>query len=162
MDQIEVREGARRQHRGLAMFCALYCWHHNKEAVFVSKELFLDYLGLERMKGARYDWVLEDFSEYFPFIFKRNLNGRELIVFSKIPEDDLLKEKEKAINFSPKILDLAKYPTMALFDGGTEAQCFINDTLPFLSEIKNLNEYAISNVLPLLAGGVVSPGKALE
>ncbi len=162
MDQIEIREGARRQHRGLAMFCALYCWHHKKEAVFVRKEIFLRYLGLEKMKGKRYEWVLEDVSAYFPFVFTRNTDNKDLIVFSRIPENTLLKEKEKAIHFSPKILGLATYPGISLIENGEEALKFIDNSMPFLSEIKNLHEYAITNALSLLTNGLISPAKALE
>ena len=162
MDQLEIREGARRQHRGLAMFCVLYCWHHNKKAVFVRKELLLHYLGLERMKGTRYEWIIEDIADYFPHIFKRNTNNKELIVFSKIPENELLKNKSEAINFSPKILDLASYSLIQLDTNGEQAYKLIEDAMPFLSGIKNLHEFAINNALSLLSNGIVPPEKVLS
>ena len=162
MDQLEVREGARRQHRGLAMFCVLYCWHHNKKAVFVRKELLLHYLGLERMKGTRYEWITEDIAAYFPHIFKRNTNNKELIVFSKIPENELLENKSEAIHFSPKILGLASYSLLALDTHGEKAYNFIEEVMPFLAEINNLHEFAITNALTLLSNGIVSPAKILE
>lgn len=162
MDQLEVREGARRQHRGLAMFCALYCWHHNKTAVFLRKEVLLQYLGLERMKGTRYEWIIEDVVAYFPYIFKRTASGKELIVFSRISESELLENKHKAIRFSPKILGLSSYSLIALDEHGEKAQKIIEGSMPFLSEIKNLHEFAIINALSLLSSGIISPNKALE
>ncbi|MFI8609316.1 hypothetical protein ACIGFL_13475 [Pseudomonas sp. NPDC077649] len=162
MDQLEIREGARRQHRGLAMFCVLYCWHHNKKAVFVRKELLLHYLGLERMKGTRYEWITEDVAAYFPYIFKRTTNNKELIVFSKIPENELLENKNEAIRFSPKILGLSSYSLISLDEHGEKAYKLIDDSMPFLAEIKNLHEFAITNALSLLSSGIISPNKALE
>ncbi|MFP8967462.1 hypothetical protein ACKC9G_12840 [Pokkaliibacter sp. CJK22405] len=162
MEQLEIREGARRQHRGLAMFCVLYCWHHNKNAVFLRKELLLRYLGLERMKTTRYEWIIEDITDYFPYIFKRNKNNNELIVFSKIPESELLENKNEAIHFFPKILDLANYSIIGLDADGDQAYKFIEDSMPFLSGIKNLHEFAINNALSLLSNGIVQPAKVLE
>ena len=167
MDQIEVREGARRQHRSLAMFCALYCWHHDKCAVFVEKGTLLHYLGLKRMKEKRYEWLVEDVNSYFSHIFKRkNPNGIDFIVFSKLPESELelVENQDAAKRFSPKVLDIAVYRTSDLLsnEGEKRVKKSIDKYFPFLSEINNLHEYALSNTLTLLANGVIQPSKALE
>ena len=161
MNQVEIREGARRQHRGLGMFCALYCWNHDKKAVVVQKEVLLRYLGLERMKEKRFEWICEDISAYFPHIFQKTTSV-DMLVFSKIPESDISASKNDVIQFTPKVLNLAAYNSLCILDGGDKTQDFIDESMPFLSEVNNLHEYAITNTLTMLACGVISPVKALE
>lgn len=161
MEQIEIREGARRQHRSLAMFCALYCWHHDKKAVFVYKELFLSYLGLSRLRGTRYDWIVEDTTSYFPHVFKRESKEISLIVFSKLSEEELLKNKSQAIYLNPKALGLSGYNLFDLDEENEKAIKFMNEAIPYLSEIRNLHEFSITSSLSLLANGIVSPSTIL-
>ena len=161
-----VREDARRQHRSLAMYCALFCWHHDKQAVYVSKDLFLQFIGLERLKDVRFEWIKEDVNPYFPFVFQRPKkidSSVILIVLSVIPEDELMSRKEKAIYFKPSVFELAnKYqPNHQLVSLGEEisenSSEIIEKTFPYISSIENPYEFAISNTLSLLVGGLIDP-----
>ncbi|TAK61234.1 hypothetical protein [Methylobacter sp.] len=164
-----VREDARRQHRSLAMYCALFCWHHDKQAVFVSKDLFLQFIGLERLKDVRFEMIKEDVNPYFSFVFQRTSknSNANLIVLSRIPEDELMTSKEKAIHFKPSVFELAnKYrPNSELFSLGEEtsenSSEIIEKVFPYISSIENPYEFAISNTLSLLVGGLIDPKLAL-
>lgn len=164
MDQIETREGARRQHRCIAMFCALYCWNHDKKAVFVQKDYLLRFLGLERLREKRMDWLKEDVGGYFPYVFRRQIKSenKDSIIFSRIPESELVENKVLAIYLKPSIFNLADYKEEIIFDGGVEAVRIIEKSLPFLTSIDNLHEFSVLNTLTLLANGSIDPKSALS
>jgi hypothetical protein len=73
--QIDLRKGARRQHRGAAMFCALKCLHYDWDAIQVSRDELQWMLGLERFKQKRVSWLEEDFAEFFPFQYQHSEYG---------------------------------------------------------------------------------------
>lgn len=68
MGQVDVREGARRQHRKIALFCAIYCWIKVIDGVFIERSTLSRLIGIERFKGARLDWIIEDFKEFFLYV----------------------------------------------------------------------------------------------
>ena len=168
MEQIEIREGAKRQHRCFAMFCALYCWNHDKKIVHVKKEQFLYYLGLERLRKKRMEWFIEDGGSYFPYIFlmKNNSQGVEHVVLSCVDKQELQthkeKYKEKAILLNPAIFSLANYNMAFLEEGGGQAQKLFEEAFPYITTVKNYHEFAILNALTLLASGSIDPKSALS
>ncbi len=162
MEQVEIREGARRQHRSLAMFCALYCWHHNKQATFIEKMMLLNYLGLKRFRGKRFEWVVEDSSPYFPYVFQRDVSRRNYVVFSKLPKSELAEKHSSAmIHFKPSVLNLSGYNRWLFDPERNNAASLMDESLPYLAEIGNLHEFSISNSLSLMAHGVISPTSVL-
>jgi hypothetical protein len=66
MEQVEVREGARRQHRAISLFCVVQCWLRGWDGVRIDRDQLERLLGLRKFKQARVGWMNEDFSEFFP------------------------------------------------------------------------------------------------
>ena len=167
MDQIEIREGARRQHRCLTMFCALYCWNQDKTICYVGKDQFLLFLGLERLKEIRFKWFVEDGKAYFPHIFQtKNSKGKELIVLSRVDEKELVtnkpKYKDKSILLKPSIFSLENYKLSFLEQNGEQLKKIFEEAFPFIKSVNNYYEFSILNVLSLLANGAISPELALS
>ncbi|MBN2884647.1 hypothetical protein JXE04_01855 [Patescibacteria group bacterium] len=170
-----VREDARRQHRVLGMYCALYCWHHQKEAIFVSKDLFLEFIGLERLKKVRFEWLQNDVNSYFPYVFIHKLsnsNSTEVFVLSRLSKSDLMANKKNAIHFKPAIFNLANnYSKEAgievlLGEKGSTTSSSSNSKIleanfPFIASIENMYEFSISSALSSLASGLICPEAAL-
>ena len=67
MKQIDLREGARRQHRAVALFATLQCWTRGLDGVCFQREHLSRLIGLTRFKGKRIEWLKKDFSEFFGF-----------------------------------------------------------------------------------------------
>jgi len=58
MKQIDLREGARRQHRSIALFAVVQCWLRNLDGLVLDRQNLERLVGLERFKGTRVDWLL--------------------------------------------------------------------------------------------------------
>lgn len=67
MRQIDIREGARRQHRGISLFAMIQCWSRGLDGIAFERSSLERLLGLERFKETRMDWMIEDFSDIFPY-----------------------------------------------------------------------------------------------
>lgn len=59
------RESQRRSHKLLGVYLSLWAWKNGVDAVIVTREQLLPFLGLERMKDKRVDWLKEDVKPYF-------------------------------------------------------------------------------------------------
>ena len=66
MKQIDVREGARRQHRTMALFSMIQCWMRGLDGIAYYRSHLERLLGLERFKQTRIDWLQKDIKELFP------------------------------------------------------------------------------------------------
>jgi len=167
-----VREDARRQHRSLGMYAALFCWHHSKDATFVTKDLFLSFIGLERLKDIRFEWLEEDIKAYFPYVFRhtKSSNTSEIVVLSRIPKSEILADTKNAIYFKPAIFNLpntySKDSDLLGLLGDNEdkpsASKIMENHLPYLSSIENVYEFSVSTTLSSLAGGLIEPESALS
>jgi len=160
-DQIEVREGAKRQHLSLAMFCVLYAWEHNKQAILISEEMLKSYLGLQRLKAARITWLLEDVKNYFECSYQTDKGS---FVFSKLPKEELKKDSKVFKKLDPCCLGLQEaYQSDELSNiipnSPIEEKVFakINSFFPYLNGLKNKNEFVILNSLSLLSNGICLP-----
>jgi hypothetical protein len=67
MKQIDLKEGARRQHRAVALFATLQCWIRGLDGVCLQRRHLSRLIGLDRFKGKRIEWLKKDFSEFFEF-----------------------------------------------------------------------------------------------
>jgi hypothetical protein len=67
MKQIEVREGARRQHRTIALFSIIQCWVNKTDGLVFTRNQLLRLLGLERFKRTRVIWLKKHLKELFPY-----------------------------------------------------------------------------------------------
>ena len=68
MKQIDLREGARRQHRVVALYAAVQCWERGLEGVAIQRGDLERLLGLKRFKGTRVEWLEEDLRGFFPHV----------------------------------------------------------------------------------------------
>lgn len=66
MKQIDVEEGAKRQHRTVALFCVIQCWVRGLDGVILNRSDIERLVGIERFKETRIDWITRDFAEFFP------------------------------------------------------------------------------------------------
>src|SRR5262249_35463623 len=87
MQQVDLREGARRQDRVVALYAVLQCWVRGLDGVFFLRAHLLRLLGLDRFKETRVSWLQEDFQELFPyqevFITERSKSLGYLLVSRK-------------------------------------------------------------------------------
>jgi len=67
MQQIDLREGARRQHRRIGLYAVLQCWHRKLDGVAFSRSHLSRLIGLRRFKGTRIEWLRKDLAEFFPY-----------------------------------------------------------------------------------------------
>ena len=67
MNQIDLREGARRQHRATAVFAVIQCWLRNLDGLCFGRAQLERLLGLERFKQTRVEWLQEDLRDFFPY-----------------------------------------------------------------------------------------------
>lgn len=160
-----VREDAKRQHRVLGMYCALYCWHHQKDAIFVSRDLFLEFIGLERLKDIRFKWLQDDINSYFPYVFthkKENASSTKFVVLSRLSKSDLMTNTKKAIYFEPAIFQMAKKYSTDLQLEALSGVKTNTASIPFISSVENIYEFSISSTLSSLVSGLVCPKAALS
>jgi len=155
MKQIDTEEGAKRQHRTVALFCVIQCWVRGLDGVILSRSDIERLLGLERFKETRIDWIRRDFKEFFPFqklgyepyvspVGHVNQNQESFASFtiSRVPLDQ-----------EPKIesFKLWKLPTRQhlneLYEG----------FIPFFADYANYDERFLASYLTLLAQGQISP-----
>jgi hypothetical protein len=64
---LDIREGARRQHRKIAILCMMQCWLRGLDGIEITREDLQRLLGLEKFKQSRVDWIEEDFRDFFVF-----------------------------------------------------------------------------------------------
>ena len=68
MKQIDIREGARRQHRVVALYAVLQCWCRQLDGLVIDRLHLERLLGLKRFKDTRMEWLRKDFMEYFRYV----------------------------------------------------------------------------------------------
>ncbi len=67
MSEEFYREACRRRHRVLGHFLAIQAWLRKLDCVVLQRIELERFLGLERFKGTRVDWLREDLKPWFPF-----------------------------------------------------------------------------------------------
>lgn len=61
------REYARKQHRIIGHYLAIQSWIRNLDCIVLTRSDLEGFLGLERLKSARVEWLKEDLSPWFKF-----------------------------------------------------------------------------------------------
>lgn len=155
MKQIDTEEGAKRQHRAVALFCVIQCWVRGLDGVVLSRADMERLLGLERFREARIDWIRRDFKEFFLFqqldyepcvnsegYTKQNQEGFAKFTISRVPFDQ-----------NPKIqpFKLWKLPTPK------QRRELYEAFIPFFANYANYDERFLTSYLTLLAQGQISP-----
>jgi len=146
MEQVEVREGARRQHRAISLFCVVQCWLRGWDGVRIDRDQLERLLGLRKFKQARVVWMNEDFSEFFPC--QQNVydpGSPECfwsIRLSRVPFD--------------------KNPNVGMFEmwqqpSPNSCSDLHDVSRPFFPHAGNCDERLLSSYISLLAQGQLSP-----
>ena len=163
MKQIDVREGARRQHRTVALFSMIQCWMRGLDGIAYYRSHLERLLGLERFKQKRIDWLQEDIKELFPhqeiYWSSDNESFSSLFVSRKklkpyLPNGSMTTKKR--IDGIPK-----NGPTIGIFQiwkrpNKKKAQESFSASIPFFSDYANYDERLLSSYLNLLINGQVS------
>jgi len=86
------REHYRRTNRVLGQFLATEAWLRGVDCLVLTRHGLVSYLGLERLKSARVDWLREDLKPWFPYqeVFYALRSDSSLydIFLSRIPIED--------------------------------------------------------------------------
>jgi hypothetical protein len=91
LKQIDLREGAKRQHRAIALFAVIQCWLRELDGVAFRRRDLERLLGLERFKETRIDWLMEDLKEMFPHQkVHRNNNSFQSLYVCRVPFAEVL------------------------------------------------------------------------
>jgi len=61
------REACRRKHRVLGHYLAIQAWLRKLDCIVLQRRELEHFLGLERFKGARITWLINDLKPWFPF-----------------------------------------------------------------------------------------------
>ncbi len=165
MKQIDLREGARRQHRAISLFAVVQCWLHTLDGVAFQRPDLQRLLGLERFKLARVEWLEEDLKEFFPYIrtywlSKRNNSLGSLIV-ARVPIAEALPLGTMTTEARLKGIP-AGGPRLALFKlwqvpNSKATQQVFEGLVPFFSDAANYDERFLTSYLALLGQGMISP-----
>jgi hypothetical protein len=164
MKQIDLREGARRQHRTIALFAVVQCWTKNLDGIALERHHLERLLGLERFKGTRVVWLQEDLRELFPHQAVFWLHGKRgslgSIFVSRAPLDTLPRDTMTTATRVAR-LTATGGPRIARFELWAEPSRNLNDAfeglLPFFAQRANFDERFLSSYLALLAQGQISP-----
>ena len=165
MKQIDLREGARRQHRAVALLAVIQCWLRNVDGIVFSREHLERLIGLERFKGTRLEWLKEDFSEFFqyhlavptsrtPGSFASFYVSRRSFE-SKLP-GGTMSDEQRVLKARDAGLRLALFEIWNV----SEAQKALSIFQPASSvdvEFANYDERLLVSYLALLAHGQISP-----
>lgn len=167
---IDLREGARRQHRAVALFAAIQCWLRGLDGVVFERESLERLLGLDRFKKTRISQMEEDFKEYFPFAIviwkadKRDTDGnlnsfasfwvckKEIKPF---PGGRMSMQKRLAAMGAdaPKLASFKIWQKTTAFEIGKASEAI----RPFLADSINMDESLLTSYLLLLSHGQISP-----
>lgn len=164
MKQIDLREGARRQHRAVALFAVIQCWLRRLDGLAFERRHLERLLGLERFKGTRVEWLQEDFREFFPhqrvFLFSGKNNSLGSVVVSRVSLDGAL--PQGTMSTKVRISSIAEGgPRLGMFElwgepDGDLRQAF-EGLIPFFADKANFDERFLGSYLALLAQGQISP-----
>lgn len=165
MKQIDLREGARRQHRTTALFAVIQCWLRNLDGLVLLRQHLERLLGLERFKETRVDWLREDLSEFFPYQEVYWITGKQKSFGSLyISRTELAPYLPSGSMTDPKRIDgiPENGPRLAMFkiwsrpDQEKVLSAF-EAAVPFFADSANYDERLLSSYLALLAQGQISP-----
>jgi hypothetical protein len=171
--QIDLREGARRQHRAAAIFAVIQCWLRGLDGVVIERSHLERIIGIERFKKKRVLWLKEDFKEFFPFqsVYwtrgKRGAAGelnsfaclwvsrRDLVPYlPKLPKSsDARLRKLGSLDGAPKMAEFKLWPRPS---SGEIEEAFAA-SVPFFAESVNFDERLLATYLSLLCSGQISP-----
>jgi hypothetical protein len=162
--QVDLREGARRQHRAIAIFAVIQCWLRNLDGIVLKRGHLERLLGLDRFKGARVDWLNEDFQEFFPYLEVLQRDGAPNSFGSLYVSRRKLAEKFPSGTMSDeervaKLQDAGlQFGLFEIWDKSEarKALAAFQATPSYVNDM-NCDESFMATYLALLAGGLISP-----
>ena len=174
MQHIDAREGARRQHRVIAIFAVLQCWIRKLDGVVLKKSHLERLIGLKRVKRNRIRWFLEDVSEFFPYHREHwHTNSKDsfsYLVLSRLPFEEEPERPEHPLHTPQETaLDQAqgngprpRIDLLQLWNKPDPRELVkLSEMLPpCFGGRDNFDERLLSTYLALLVQGQISP-KAL-
>lgn len=150
------REGARRLHRMLSLYCALFCWKNRVDAVLLPKSDLYQILGVTRIKEARREWLEADIKDYFEYYFTFKSSNDEYFAFSRVNREKL-KETQSYKRFNSDLGVISQLELLSEIDEGDEkVLTFIKDNLPFLKGTTSSTSHLMGILMSSLASGVIS------
>lgn len=165
MKQIDLREGARRQHRTVSLFAVLQCWMRDLDGLVFNRQHLERLLGLERFKSTRVEWLQEDLREFFPYQQPFWLTGKEnsfaSLFVSRAPLDGFLPNGSMTNEERLEGI-LENGPRIAMFkiwskQDATKVVSAFQVAAPFFADEANYDERILSSYLGLLISGQISP-----
>jgi hypothetical protein len=173
MKQIDLREGARRQHRTVALFAVIQCWIRSLDGVCFQRDHLERLVGVERFKGTRIDWLRRDLKDAFPYqqllIFRGTSKFASYYVSrvefpphvfdgKEMQDEDRIKKIEAA---GLKIGIFALWPAPHTWEEERLKDGF-EAFLPVLAGAANYDERLMVSYLGLLFQGQLSPRELIE
>lgn len=165
MKQIDLREGARRQHRAVSLFAVVQCWVNGLDGVAFERRSLERLLGLARFKRTRVEWLQEDLKEFFPYQstywLSSNSNSFSSLFVARVPLEGYLPVGSMTSGERIKRIKSGG-PKMALFKmwampSQKHLQNQFEGIVPFFADAANFDERFLSSYLALLAQGQISP-----
>ena len=170
MKQIDLREGARRQHRTIALFAVVQCWTRGLDGL-VFQRLHLERLiGIQRFRDTRVRWLLEDLAEFFPHQQKL-VSGTESFASLFVSRSPLsgylptgeMRDKDRIARVAvggPKLGIFWLWPTPKPDE--EDGLDYLFDFLgPVFKDSVNRDERMAATCLGLLAQGLIGPKELL-
>lgn len=162
MKQIDVREGARRQHRTISLFAVIQCWRRGIDGLAFQRRHMERLLGLERFKQKRVKWLKEDLKELFPYqetFWSGNKSFSSLFI-SRLPLKEFI--PKGSMSTEKRIKNILKGgPKIELFkmwerSKPEKVQQLFQGAIPFFADYANYDERLLASYLSLLAQGQIS------
>jgi hypothetical protein len=161
--QVEVREGARRQHRTIGAFAVLQCWIRNLDGLVIQRRDLERLIGLKRFKQARIEWMQEDLRPFFEFQeafwSESPASFHSLFVSRSALESlptglmttDRRLRRARASKLRINLLQMWEVPTAKQIRSAMEG------VIPFFADQANFDERFLTAYLTLLVQGQISP-----
>jgi hypothetical protein len=156
--QVHNREGARRQHRTIALFTAIQCWIRDLDGVVFEKAELQRLLGLKVVKPGRVRWLIEDITPWFPHI--KNMYFSKWFGSLWVNRKDFLKDFPSETLSTSKRIEAMRLYRFGVFKLWNEVDdSTVEDMFgPFFTDkgFANFDERFLTSYLTLLSQGQVS------
>jgi hypothetical protein len=146
MKQIGIREGARRQHRAISLFCLVQCWLHGWDGMEMSRDFLERLIGLKRFKQRRLMWMSADLKELFPYQ-RPDYQQSPIACFHSIEISRYPFETNPRIGRFQMWAHPSDDCLASLYEG----------FIPFFADAANYDERLLASYLSLLSQGQISP-----
>jgi hypothetical protein len=168
MKQIDLREGARRQHRALAVFAMIQCWIRKWDEIAFERDHLERLVGLERFKGTRVEWLKEDLKDLFPFQQVLTYSSSEKFACMLISRTDFSSYwPDGSMTTEERVEGIRKNggPDLGVFELWPKLKTWrksrldpeFQGLLPLLDAPANYDERLMHSFLELITGGQISP-----